>query len=72
MALPAGQAKVEFCRLLREDWKDLAAIIGIPLHYQDRFAKGDEGREIWEWLEVRKRLAELPEALRRIGREDLA
>lgn len=31
---------------------------------------GDEPRELWEWLEVRDKLAALPDMLRVIGRDD--
>ena len=37
-----------------------------------RFERGDECRAIWTWLENRRRLGELPQALADIGRADLA
>lgn len=67
-----GKIKVDFCDRLGNDWKKLADVLEIPLSDQNRFERGDEGRGIWEWLENRARLAELPDALRRSKREDLA
>lgn len=67
-----GGAKVEFTRRLLYDWQDLADILGVPGFERARFARGDEARAIWAWLEVRGRLGELPAALDMIGRSDLA
>ncbi|MBL8259932.1 MAG: hypothetical protein JNM60_09010 [Candidatus Competibacteraceae bacterium] len=36
-----------------------------------RFERGDEARGIWEWLENRRRLGELPPGLIAIGRRDV-
>jgi len=69
----SGKAKVDFCdNLGSKDWPRLANYLKIPPRDQDHFERGDEGRGIWEWLEIRRRLRELPEALRAIEREDLA
>ncbi|MFO1430844.1 MAG: SUMF1/EgtB/PvdO family nonheme iron enzyme [Candidatus Competibacteraceae bacterium] len=67
-----GQVKVEICQRLGDGWKDLANYFQIPPHEEARFDPGDECRDIWAWLESRRRLEELPEALRYIKRKDLA
>jgi nucleoside phosphorylase len=67
-----GAAKVAFSRRLGHDWQDLADVVGIPGFDRPRFARGEEARAVWEWLEVRNRLGELPAALAGIGRADLA
>ena len=66
-----GDIKLDFCRLLGEDWEELADHVGIQPHEKRRFARGEEPRRIWEWLEVRRRLPDLPAALVAIGRHDL-
>jgi len=66
-----GEVKIEVCRLLGDDWEELADYVGIQPHEKARFARGEEPRRIWEWLEVRRHLPDLPEALTAIGRDDL-
>ncbi|MFO1430841.1 MAG: DUF4062 domain-containing protein [Candidatus Competibacteraceae bacterium] len=68
----SGKAKVEFCDNLGPNWKKLANYFKIPPSDQRRFEQGDEGHDIWEWLEIRRKLRELPEACKVIDREDLA
>jgi len=68
----SGSSKVEFCRRLGPDWFYLADLLEIPPYDQARFGRGDEVRGVWEWLENRARLGELPKALVAIGRLDLA
>ncbi len=68
----SGKAKVDFCDNLGEDWKNLADHFKISPREQRRFQAGDEGRGIWEWLEIRGRLRELPGMLRIIDRDNLA
>lgn len=68
----SGKHKIAFWTGLASDWPMLADYLDIPLHEQARFGKGEEGRQIWAWLQNRRRLDILPEALRFIGREDLA
>ena len=63
--------KVEVLRQLHFDWQDLADLVGVPPFHRARFAPGQEPRGVWEWLEARGRLAELPAALDLIGRPDL-
>ncbi|MBM7081326.1 5'-methylthioadenosine/S-adenosylhomocysteine nucleosidase family protein [Micromonospora humidisoli] len=70
-AIP-GTVKVDVIRRLHFDWQDLADLVGVPGFDRARFAQGDEPRELWEWLEVRGRLAELPAALAEVGRADLS
>jgi len=68
----SGKQKLAVCDRLGDSWSRLAMVLKIPSHDQARFSQGDEGRRIWEWLEIRGRLGELPGALEDIGREDLA
>jgi hypothetical protein len=67
-----GKTKIAFCARLGDDWKRLADCLEIPPSDQAGFERGDESRGIWVWLENRSRLADLLEALRSIGRKDLA
>ncbi|MBU2670246.1 hypothetical protein KOI35_42770 [Actinoplanes bogorensis] len=67
-----GEIKLEFVRRLGSDWRDLADYVDVPSYKQAQFTPGDEPRALWEWLESRQRLAELPAALVKIGRPDLA
>jgi nucleoside phosphorylase len=69
---PSPSVKLDFVRRLADSWRDLADHVGIPAHETRRFSRGDEAREIWEWLDNRRRLSELPDALDAIGRPDLA
>lgn len=64
--------EVEFRWRLLTDWHDLADQLGIPPHEVARFDGGEEARAIWQWLTVRNKLGDLPDALRAIGRHDLA
>lgn len=66
-----GKTKLAFCDRLGDQWKKLADYFDVAISERDRFGQGDEPRELWEWLERRKRLNELPDALRYIDREDL-
>jgi energy-coupling factor transporter ATP-binding protein EcfA2 len=50
----------------------LATVLEIPVADQQAFQKGNEAQEIWEWLERRRNLENLPDALNYIGRSDLA
>jgi hypothetical protein len=62
----------EFLKWLGPNWLDLSALLGIPPYERARFPRGDEPLAIWEWLERQRRLGDLPEALKAIGRTDLA
>jgi len=66
-----GKVKICICRDLLDDWNDLADYFDIPLNHRKRFLPGRECQGIWEWLEVRKKLEEIIEALKFIRREDL-
>ncbi|GEM_PF-1547475 len=68
----SGPVKISFCKNLGPDWRSLADILEIDASDQNKFEKGDEGREIWDWLERRRELANLPTALDQIDRPDLA
>ena len=67
-----GELKLQVVRRLHVDWQDLADVVGVPVFERARFARGDEPRALWEWLEVRGRLPELAGAPHEIDREDLA
>lgn len=66
-----GRNKIDLCGRLGENWEDLADYFDIPLAERRRFNPGRECQRIWEWLELRKKLGGLPDALKRIGRDDL-
>jgi len=68
----SGPVRVRLCQRLGPDWRTLADFLEIPPYEQDRFGRGDECRSILVWLENRRRLEILPEALRFVGREDLS
>jgi nucleoside phosphorylase len=67
-----GKHKIRLCQRLGNGWGDLADYFDI--HPSDRrsFPMGRECQGIWEWLEDRCKLGGLPDALKFIGREDLA
>ena len=67
-----GAVKLLVVRRLQFGWQDLADVVGVPSFEQRRFPAGDEPRALWEWLEDRGRLPELPGALDAIDRSDLA
>ena len=73
MPIYDGKTKLAFCKRLGEDWQDLAIISRYPSATAPRFGRGDEPREVWEWLERRTRLGELAGALRDplVDREEL-
>jgi hypothetical protein len=72
MSRYSGKQKLEFCKDLGDDWLKLADYFEIPPAEQDCFrAEQQPHKKVWEWLEHRKRLAKLPEALRYIDREDM-
>ncbi|MEV7624096.1 hypothetical protein [Actinoplanes sp. NPDC089786] len=65
-------AKRAFLSRLGDDWSDVADVLSIPLDTRRTFARGEEPRRIWDWLEDRNRLGDLPSALREADRADLA
>lgn len=69
-AAALGRAKLEVCRRLDSDWQDLADYFQVHPRARGQFGtRGPQG--VWEWLEQRGRLPELPDGLREIGRPDL-
>ncbi|MCI0666520.1 MAG: TIR domain-containing protein [Methylococcaceae bacterium] len=66
-----GKTKLEFCKRLGGSWPELALILDIPASDQACFIKGREAQHILDWLENRKSLYKLPDALAEIGRKDL-
>ncbi len=68
----SGKIKTEFCDRLGDDWRILADYLEIKSSEKNRWDRGLEARAIWEWLERRKRLEELPGILQDIDRNDLA
>jgi len=58
-----GRAKIAICDRLHDSWEKLADYLDIPPADRKRFEKGLEPQGVWEWLQDRKRLAELETAL---------
>lgn len=67
----SGRNKNQFASRLGADWKKLAVELEIPAHDQRRFAQGDEGYDILDWLINQNKLDGLPDACENIGRRDL-
>jgi hypothetical protein len=67
-----GAGKYEFTQRLAGSWYDLADLAGISPADRARWGPGYEAGEIWDWLEARGRLRELPELCGQAGRPDLA
>jgi bDLD-like protein len=67
-----GLARLNFYRRLSDSWRDLATVLEIPPRDVDAFRRGNEAREIWEWLSARERLMKLPDAVILISRSDLS
>ena len=63
----SGKAKIAACDRLGDSWRKLADYFEIAPADRARFERGDEARGIWEWLENRRRLGELPRGLNRPG-----
>ena len=72
LASYSGNAKIEFCERLGDDWKQLADLLEINPSERAKWARGEAARAIWEWLKLRKQLGELPGNLSMINRSDLA
>lgn len=68
----SGKIKLEFCDRLGNGWGQLADLLEIKSSEQDKWSRGEEARAIWDWLERRHRLNELPGILQEISRNDLA
>lgn len=67
----SGKAKIAVCDHLGDSWRKLADYFEITPADRARFERGDEARGIWEWLENRRRLGELPPGLIAVGRKDM-
>lgn len=67
----SSRSKLGLCKRMANEWEDLADYYDIPLDERRRFRRGRECQDVWEWLENRKKLDGLPDALKTIGREDL-
>jgi hypothetical protein len=67
----SGKAKIAACDHLGDSWRKLADYFEIAPADRARFDRGDEARGIWEWLENRRRLGELPQGLIAAGRNDV-
>ena len=67
----SGKIKIALAKRIGEDWRDLADYFEIPRYKRDRFSKGYEMQDLWEWIEVRNKLDGLKDALVSIERPDL-
>ena len=67
----SGKAKIAACDHLGDSWRKLADYFQIAPADRARFDRGDEARGIWEWLENRRRLGELPQGLIAIDRKEM-
>jgi hypothetical protein len=63
--------QLEFLERIGDNWHELVILFRISKREQGRW-RGSEADGVWDWLKDRKRLGELPAALRRVGRGDLA
>jgi nucleoside phosphorylase len=69
----SSEAKREFLRRIGDEWKDLADELKFEVYEQDKWGRNQEpARELWNSLERKNRLSELPSALIAIGRDDIA
>lgn len=66
-----GPVRLEVCRRL-DNWEEIADYFDIPGYVRARFERGHEPRRLWDFLENRRKLYELPQALEVVGRTDLA
>jgi hypothetical protein len=67
-----GRIKFEFCAALHGSWPELADLLGVPLGERNSWPPGEQPRRLWEYLEQRGRLAELPAHLREVQHDVLA
>jgi hypothetical protein len=67
----SGKAKLALSKNLVTRWNDLATYFDIPLPDQATFQQGHEPRQIFDWLEQRRRLGELRDAFNYLGWDDL-
>lgn len=62
---------IGLCARLGNNWEDLSNWYDVPPGERRQFRSGRECEDLWESIEIRKRLATLPRALNEIGRDDL-
>ncbi|WP_030438849.1 hypothetical protein [Actinoplanes subtropicus] len=67
----SGKSRVRFQQDLGPSWKDVADYFQVEPHVKARWRPGDEPSELWDFLQARRRLGELPAALAEVGRQDL-
>lgn len=67
----SGKAKIAVCDHLGDSWRKLADYFEIAPADRARFERGDEARGIWDWLENRRCLGDLPQGLIAVGRNDM-
>ena len=67
----SGKSKLGLCGRMGDSWEDLADYFDIPLSDRRQFRPGRECQDLWNWLEMRKRLGGLADALKTINRQDL-
>lgn len=67
----SGRVKLKVCSRLTSDWNELADYFEISTMERARFERGREPHSTWEWLDSRRKLSALKEALEFIGRGDL-
>lgn len=67
-----GSLKVEFNSRLGDDWSDLCNLLEMSRVHREKLSPGERGSGIWDWLESRGILHDLPGALREVDRDDLA
>ncbi|MGN7613586.1 phosphorylase family protein [Magnetococcales bacterium HHB-1] len=65
------QKIIPFCDRLLDDWIHLANFLGIPASTQRSFRRGYECIDLWDWLDARGKIDDLPAALKAIQRADL-
>jgi hypothetical protein len=68
----SADQKLSFVLRLSDSWPLLATALDIDPYTQSQWPKGREPEHIWSWLEARQRLPQLPGALTKISRTDLA
>ncbi|RBJ02842.1 hypothetical protein [Micromonospora provocatoris] len=69
----SGPAKVDFCRRMQqENWRELADLYGISAAERASFPHGEQVAALWDLVESRRRLDELPDHLDELGHTHLA
>ncbi len=67
----SSKSKIGLCRRMGDSWEDLADYYDIPLDERRTFRRGRQCQDVWAWLELRRKLDGLSDALDTIGRPDL-